>query len=177
ETAQTANELLKKNLSVISVARNDKKILPEKDHASDRAGDREGIGYTVPVTYDFKKEQSVFKEAERKPQTEEPEQSRIQPLFSRIKEEAADDAALTLTSEADIMKPIPKKQEQLMDSTAMSSALQQKKQPVKGSTRMGENNNQRILELYGQKKSYVEIARELNLGVGEVKLVIDLFKG
>lgn len=40
-----------------------------------------------------------------------------------------------------------------------------------------ENSNQRILELYKKGKSNVAIARELGLGVGEVKLVIDLFKG
>lgn len=39
------------------------------------------------------------------------------------------------------------------------------------------NNNQRILEFYQQGKPPVEIARELGLGFGEVKLVIDLFKG
>ncbi len=39
------------------------------------------------------------------------------------------------------------------------------------------NHNQRILELYQHGKSNVDIAKELNLGVGEVKLVIDLFKG
>ena len=38
------------------------------------------------------------------------------------------------------------------------------------------NNNQKIIELHEQGKSTVEIAKELNLGVGEVKLVIDLFK-
>lgn len=40
----------------------------------------------------------------------------------------------------------------------------------------GRNNNERILELYKQGKSTVAIAKELGLGVGEVKLVIDLFK-
>lgn len=40
----------------------------------------------------------------------------------------------------------------------------------------GHNSNERILELYRQGKSKVEIAKELGLGVGEVKLVIDLFK-
>lgn len=40
----------------------------------------------------------------------------------------------------------------------------------------GRNNNERILELYSQGKSKVAIAKELGLGVGEVKLVIDLFK-
>lgn len=38
------------------------------------------------------------------------------------------------------------------------------------------NSNEKILELYSQGKSNVAIARELGLGVGEVKLVIDLFK-
>ena len=40
----------------------------------------------------------------------------------------------------------------------------------------GRNNNERILELYKQGKSKVSIAKELGLGVGEVKLVIDLFR-
>ena len=39
------------------------------------------------------------------------------------------------------------------------------------------NNNERILALSEQGLSTVEIAKELGLGVGEVKLVIDLFKG
>lgn len=38
------------------------------------------------------------------------------------------------------------------------------------------NNNLKILELYRQGKSVVSIAKELDLGVGEVKLVVDLFK-
>ena len=37
------------------------------------------------------------------------------------------------------------------------------------------NFNGRILELYSQGKNDIQIARELGLGVGEVKLVIDLF--
>ncbi len=41
----------------------------------------------------------------------------------------------------------------------------------------GGNNNEWILELHRQGKSNVAIARELGLGVGEVKLVIDLFEG
>lgn len=41
---------------------------------------------------------------------------------------------------------------------------------------VGRNNNERILELYNQGKSKVAIAKELGLGVGEVKLVIDLFR-
>lgn len=41
----------------------------------------------------------------------------------------------------------------------------------------GENSNDEILRLHAEGKSNVAIAKELGLGVGEVKLVIDLFKG
>ena len=37
------------------------------------------------------------------------------------------------------------------------------------------NNNQMILDLYAKGKSNIEIAKELGLGIGEVRLVIDLF--
>ena len=40
----------------------------------------------------------------------------------------------------------------------------------------GQNNNEKILRMHRQGISTVAIARELGLGVGEVKLVIDLFK-
>ncbi|MBE5875375.1 MAG: hypothetical protein E7290_00655 [Lachnospiraceae bacterium] len=39
------------------------------------------------------------------------------------------------------------------------------------------NNNDRILDMHKQGMSSVAIAKELGLGVGEVKLVINLFKG
>lgn len=42
---------------------------------------------------------------------------------------------------------------------------------------IGQNNNERILELHNRGKSNVLVAKELGIGVGEVKLVIDLFKG
>ena len=39
------------------------------------------------------------------------------------------------------------------------------------------NNNEQILMLHKAGKSNMAIARELGLGIGEVKLVIDLFEG
>lgn len=39
------------------------------------------------------------------------------------------------------------------------------------------NSNERILELHKAGKSNMAIAKELDLGIGEVKLVIDLFEG
>ena len=40
----------------------------------------------------------------------------------------------------------------------------------------GQNNNEKILALHRQGKSRVAIAKELGLGVGEVKLVLDLYQ-
>lgn len=42
---------------------------------------------------------------------------------------------------------------------------------------LNSNKNSEILELYTKGKSVMEISRLLELGQGEVKLVIDLFKG
>ena len=39
------------------------------------------------------------------------------------------------------------------------------------------NHNEKILELYKQGKTYIDIAKELGLVQGEVKLVVELFKG
>ena len=41
----------------------------------------------------------------------------------------------------------------------------------------GMNSNDRILSLHKEGKSNMAIAKELGLGIGEVKLVIDLFEG
>ena len=40
-----------------------------------------------------------------------------------------------------------------------------------------QNNNEKILNLHKEGKSNMAIAKELGLGIGEVKLVIDLFEG
>lgn len=47
-----------------------------------------------------------------------------------------------------------------------------------GNTRIDKNvnHNERILSLYGGGRSLKQIAKELNLGVGEVKLVLDLYR-
>lgn len=41
----------------------------------------------------------------------------------------------------------------------------------------GTNNNEKILKLYEMGLNNKEIAKQLNLGIGEVKLVIDLYNG
>jgi len=53
----------------------------------------------------------------------------------------------------------------------------QKSSPIKASNvKQLTNNNDMILELYEKGMSNIQIAKELGLGIGEVRLVIDLFK-
>ncbi len=52
----------------------------------------------------------------------------------------------------------------------------QSQQELQG-TESYSNKNDKILELHRQGRSNVTIAKQLDLGVGEVKLVIDLFEG
>ena len=63
----------------------------------------------------------------------------------------------------------------------LSSVAEQKVVPVSSEKELNErkrdisNNNQLILDLYAKGKTNIEIAKELGLGIGEVRLVIDLF--
>ena len=59
-----------------------------------------------------------------------------------------------------------------------TESVEETKAPEKKSSvrkRQISNNNQMILDLYAKGKSNIEIAKELGLGIGEVRLVIDLF--
>lgn len=62
------------------------------------------------------------------------------------------------------------------DKPVKSAAPQTDQQEVVINS-LSSNNNTQILALYSQGKSVVEISKLLGLGQGEVKLVIDLFKG
>ncbi len=66
--------------------------------------------------------------------------------------------------------------------SALENAVSMKMQPEEYAVQppavdLNENNNDRILRLHKEGYSNVDIAKELGLGVGEVKLVINLFKG
>ena len=60
-------------------------------------------------------------------------------------------------------------------ASAMKQPDEYAAQPSAGD--LNENNNDRILRLHKEGYSNVDIAKELGLGVGEVKLVVNLFKG
>ncbi|MCM1096999.1 MAG: DUF6115 domain-containing protein [Ruminococcus flavefaciens] len=77
-----------------------------------------------------------------------------------VRPTAAEAAFVSLTPTEKTPEP-----EALGDNAALEESVEE-----------GGNNNRKILELYRQGQSKVMIARELGLGVGEVKLVIDLFR-
>ena len=68
----------------------------------------------------------------------------------------------------------PEEEAELLEYGAnrMSLDIQLNKGPA-----LGGNNNEHILEMHRAGKSNMAIAKELGLGIGEVKLVIDLNKG
>ena len=71
-------------------------------------------------------------------------------------------------------------EEKTADASQTESLIQPENSPEIGfmgeTVQEGQNNNEKILEMHRQGKSTVAIAKELGLGVGEVKLVIDLYK-
>lgn len=73
-----------------------------------------------------------------------------------------------------VERPVKKTQ-----ASGLEDSVQIKKQTLPGVSEatVQENNNDKILRLYKEGMSNVDIAKELGLGVGEVKLVINLFKG
>lgn len=86
-----------------------------------------------------------------------------------------------------ILKPFAEEQEDMAvkeDEAELEAILKEENQAAKSqgevvssmSQQEEKNNNEIILRLYKEGKSKVEIAKEMGLGVGEVKLVIDLFQ-
>ncbi len=68
-------------------------------------------------------------------------------------------------------------QEDILEKTEMEMVDLDDSSSVKEEEKENRNSNEKILSLHKAGMSNVAIAKELGLGVGEVKLVIDLFEG
>lgn len=84
---------------------------------------------------------------------------------------SAEDAVVCLQREM----PQPEEQEESAVWQEEPSSFGEQETAEDGEETEKPNSNDRILALYRQGKSSVDIAKALGLGVGEVKLVIDLF--
>lgn len=111
-------------------------------------------------------------EAERKAAEAEAERLRVEAEAARLKAEAeAKKAAAETRMEQSLMLEGSEEEGEVDDG----AASRKREQPSQSSF-SERNRNGEILALHREGKSNVDIARQLHLGVGEVKLVIDLFK-
>lgn len=94
----------------------------------------------------------------------------LQNLTDNIKatsEEEHDIKEVTSELEERVVKAQPMKEQEIL-----AASVEQE-----GASNPLLNHNEDILRLHSEEKSDVDIAKELGLGLGEVKLVIGLFKG
>ncbi|MBQ4522708.1 MAG: hypothetical protein IJA10_07130 [Lachnospiraceae bacterium] len=114
-----------------------------------------------------KEEMDSLEEVKEIENTEKPEKksagSKTEPTKSRTRKSAGsksatEESASATKTKATTKRPSKKKEED--DSSKETSR---------------ENNNEQIIALYQDGVSIVDIAKKLNLGKGEVKLVVDLF--
>lgn len=83
----------------------------------------------------------------------------------------ADDVKENVSQRESIEKPVSGTVQETVEKEAQVDNEKQEK-PVSN-----ENKKEAVLSLYNDGRSVVEIAKTLGIGVGEVKLVLDLFKG
>ncbi len=97
----------------------------------------------------------------------------IKDTFSEISATVRNSNTVVESPKEDIQKPQEKKDSTTTKQPLIDGAILKEKEIEEHV----HNSNELILEMYKIGKSKTEIAQELNLGVGEVKLVIDLYKG
>lgn len=124
-------------------------------------------------------------EPEREPFAEEvyePEEVEFTPIKAKRVEIIHEPDADYVAEEPDISTSAAFAELGIFGNTGVRSAA--KEEPSRGvdirfaqGQNDGHNSNERILELHKAGKSNMAIAKELGLGLGEVKLVIDLFEG
>lgn len=117
--------------------------------------------------------------AEKEEMTEENETAFV-PITQLVSEEKP---VRKRTRKAKVIEPVVSEDvPDSPDADAVKTEKKKKAEKIDVSTiaapgRGGRNSNERILELHKAGKSNMAIAKELGLGIGEVKLVIDLFEG
>ncbi len=89
-----------------------------------------------------------------------------QPVLQPVQQPAAQGAKVVSISDASRKKAVEREEHVEQPVEKPTSSLENAADPI--------SRNQRILDMHKQGKSAVVIARELRLGIGEVKLVIDL---
>lgn len=169
-----AKKELEKN---ISEAESVQQTLPEQPAKQTKT--TKTVKMTTPVKVEPEEDEDIGGFMASENILKEEQQKNILNQLDAVVEAISDDVP------ADTQIPAPKKTRK-KTSTAQTAAKRTKEAVQKETQRAsrkaasvedGGNNNERILALSSQGMSQVEIAKELGIGLGEVKLVIDLFRG
>ena len=104
-------------------------------------------------------------------------QSRVEELQKNISEEALLETLKNVETEhgnsIEFMDAVAKTNEEMLEEVR---AIHAQDGDAESEETARSNNNERILELRAQGMNEVAIAKELGLGLGEVRLVIDLYE-
>ena len=178
EDARTGEPIVEENFEPISLSGIEKlKRREDSLHEMDKAAEsvvKKAIAQSPVIPKEKKPapaEEKDEKPAEPAVKTEE--RTAAKPVTEPVKKEKP-------------VKPAeskPKKTAAKAKTKAKTEAKTEAKTPESGDIALSlqpitdsSNKNERVLALHKQGKSNVAIAKELGLGVGEVKLIIDLFK-
>ena len=169
-----AKKELEKNIAEVENVEPVKEVQPVKQSKTTKtvkkAAPAKPVIEVMEDTGGFMASENILKEEQKK---------NILNQLDAVVEAVSDDV------QADEEVQTPKKTRK-KTSTAKTAAKRTKEAVLKETLRdtrkaanveEGGNNNERILALSSQGMSQVEIAKELGIGLGEVKLVIDLFRG
>lgn len=178
EDARTGEPIVEENFEPISLSGIEKlKRREDSLHEMDKAAEsvvKKAIA------------QSPVIPKEKKPApAEEKDEKPAEPAVKTEEKPVAKPAAEPAKKEKPV-KPAeskPKKTAAKAKTKAKTEAKTEAKTPESGDIALSlqpitdsSNKNERVLALHKQGKSNVAIAKELGLGIGEVKLIIDLFK-
>lgn len=172
EDARTGKPIVEETFEPISLSGIEKlKRREDSLHEMDKAAEsvvKKAIAQS-PVIPKEKKPASAEERDEKstEPAVKSEEKPAAKPVAEPVKKEKPAKPA-----ESKPKKTAKAKTEAKPQQTQESGDIALSLQPITDNS----NKNERVLALHKQGKSNVAIAKELGLGVGEVKLIIDLFK-
>ena len=172
EDARTGKPIVEETFEPISLSGIEKlKRREDSLHEMDKAAEsvvKKAIAQS-PVIPKEKKPAPAEKKDEKstEPAVKTEEKPAVKPVAEPAKKEKPAKSA-----ESKPKKTAKAKTEAKPQQTQESGNIALSLQPITDNS----NKNERVLALHKQGKSNVAIAKELGLGVGEVKLIIDLFK-
>lgn len=146
-----AEDIVRATIEIMAEKEEEDKVNAVIETVSAVSEDAEAENTFIPIT-------RLVPEAEEKPVRKTARKTKVIENVANQNEEGA--------SEAEAVRKEKKKKAEKVDVSTIAA-------PGRG----GRNSNERILELHKEGKSNMAIAKELGLGIGEVKLVIDLFEG